>query len=71
LRATDNKGQPLLQKDLDAMLSDFTIDPLAFTRLKNKEQVEFVKKIAGINTTALDEKRQALFDERTYINRNV
>lgn len=71
LKATDNHGKPLLQADLDAMLSDFTIDPLAFTRLKNKEQVEFVKKIAGIDTTEIDEEYKKLYDERTFINRHV
>lgn len=71
LKACTESWQPLLQKDLDAIMWEFTIDPLAFTRLKNKEQIDFVKRIAGIDTTEIEAKYDALFNERAYINKQV
>lgn len=44
----------LQQKDLDELLSEFTIDPLEFTRKSKKEQYEIVKKISGVDTTSIE-----------------
>ena len=71
LKAFTENWQPLLQKDLDAIMWEFTIDPLAFTRLKNKEQIDFVKRIAWIDTSEIEAQYDVLFNERTYINKMV
>lgn len=71
LDVSSSDGKKLGQEDLDALLSEFTIDPLSFSRLKPKEQIETVKKLAKIDTTELESEHQKLYDERTYINRIV
>lgn len=44
----------LYQADLDVLLSEFTIDPLEFTRKSSKEQYEIVKELSWVDTTEVD-----------------
>ncbi len=57
------------QDVLDRLLGDLSFDPLAFTRLKPKEQADALRKIAGLDTTLLDGQRKGAFDKRTDANR--
>ena len=59
------------QKMLDALLGEISFDPLAFTRMKPKEQLEALRAITGINTAMLDGARQVAYDTRTGHNRRV
>lgn len=59
LDIVSSDGSKLLQKDLDELLSEFTIDPLEFTRKSKKEQYEIVKQISGVDTSAIDAEIQA------------
>lgn len=52
IRSSD--GEKLQQRDLDLLLSEFTIDPLEFTRKTKKEQYDTVKTIAWVDTTQID-----------------
>lgn len=58
----------LQQKDLDALLSEFTIDPLEFTRKSKKEQYETIKVITWVDTTEIDN-QISLQEEKTKIAR--
>lgn len=59
------------QKMLDSLLGEISFDPLAFTRMKPKEQLETLRAITGINTAMLDGARQVAYDTRTEHNRRV
>lgn len=58
----------LQQKDLDALLSEFTVDPLEFTRKSKKEQYETIKTITWVDTTQIDNEI-SLQEEKTKISR--
>ena len=53
LRVVDTSGASLGQKELNAFFSSFTIDPLHIARQKPKDQIETIKEIAGVDTTAI------------------
>lgn len=67
----DSEGGKLTQKELNAFLSSFTIDPLYISRLKPKNQIEVIKEIAGIDTTEVEEEAKELYDKRTIENREL
>lgn len=56
LEIRSSEGEKLQQKDLDLLLSEFTIDPLEFTRKTKKEQYETIKLITWVDTKEIDEK---------------
>lgn len=56
LECVDSEANKLTQWDLTALCSQFTIDPLEFTRKSAKEQFEFIKKVTWCNTEDIDEK---------------
>ena len=62
-------GSP--QAMLDALLGDLSFDPLGFTRKGSKEQSEILRRLAGIDFSALDTERSRAFDDRTVVNRDV
>lgn len=59
------------QAMLDALLGDLSFDPLGFTRLDPKRQAEILRRLAGLDFTALDSDRAKTFDDRTVVNREV
>lgn len=59
------------QSMLNAMLGELSFDPLSFSRMKPKEQLEALRKIAGIDTASLDQERKFAYDQRTEINREI
>lgn len=56
---------------LSALYSSLTFDPLAFTRMDARKQIDTIRAIAGLDFTALDAKRKAAFERRTDVNREV
>ncbi len=56
---------------LDKLYGSIAFDPLDFTRMKPKDQLEELRRIVGVNTTLIDTSRQAKYDERTQVNRKV
>lgn len=58
----DLKRSP--QKLLDDMLGALSFDPLGFMRQKPKDQAETLRKLVGLDTTAIEEKRAKLYEER-------
>ena len=71
LRVVDTSGASLGQKELNAFFSSFTIDPLHIARQKPKDQIETIKEIAGVDTTAIEEDARVIYDKRTEENREL
>lgn len=73
LRVVGSEGSKLAspQAVLDHLVGALSFDPLAFSRQKPAEQAETLRKIAGLDFTALDAERARVYAERTEINRDV
>lgn len=56
---------------LDKLVGELSFDPLAFTRLPPKLQAEALRKLSGVDFTALERKRELLYQQRTDANRDV
>jgi predicted ATP-dependent endonuclease of OLD family len=67
----DGAKYPSPQSVLDGLLGSLTFDPLAFSRMKPKEQAETLKKLVGLDFTALDAQRTQLYDDRTVAGRDL
>jgi DNA repair exonuclease SbcCD ATPase subunit len=59
------------QKLLDSLVGKLTFDPLAFSRMEPKMQVETLLGLLNLDFTDLDDKRKKAFDKRTEVNREV
>lgn len=61
------------QKVVDALFNAIAFDPLAFADMKPAEQVAELRRVARleVDIDALDRQREALFAERTAVNRDV
>lgn len=60
------------QSVLDSLLGELAFDPLAFTRMKPKEQFDTLRQfVPGVDFAAIDEMNKADFDARTDINRRL
>ena len=64
----DGLKYPSPQGLLDGMMGKLSFDPLAFTRLEGKSQVETLRRLVGLDFTKIDAERKALYDKRTVIN---
>ena len=71
LSIRDTEGNPLDTDFLSGMLSVFTANPTAFSKMRPKEQVQIVKDLSGIDTAKFEEARVSLYEERKYVNREV
>lgn len=60
---------PSPQGLLDNIIGKISFDPLAFSRMKPKEQSDLLKVLAGLNFSEIDEKSKAAYEERTATNR--
>ncbi len=69
LKAERADGKPVSQTDLDKLLDSSTINITKLLHLDPKGQIDFVKKVAGIDTTKVEEKYKELYAERTVLNR--
>jgi DNA repair exonuclease SbcCD ATPase subunit len=73
LTVTGKKGEKFgsPQKMLDAIIGDLSFDPLAFTRMKAKEQRELLLTLVDVplNLEEHDVKRKGIFEKRTEIGR--
>jgi DNA repair exonuclease SbcCD ATPase subunit len=67
----DGARYPSPQAMLDALYSRLTFDPLAFERQDAKAQAETLRGLVGLDVSDLDERRRALYEERTLANREV
>jgi intein/homing endonuclease len=67
----DSEGNPKRspQALLDRLFSGIALDPIRFAALPPKEQADSLRRLAGLDFTRLDADRQALYEERTLVNR--
>lgn len=56
---------------LDSVTNTICLDPLAFTRLKSEEQAAQLRRLVGIDFTALDKESDEKYATRTQVNREV
>jgi hypothetical protein len=71
ITAKDGTDRRSPQAILDAMAGNLTFDPLVFMRMKPPEKGKLLRQLAGLDFTVLDQKRQALYDNRTNVNRDA
>jgi len=71
LTLTDVDGKPVqkAQTFLNGIIGNYAFDPLEFTKLKPKEQVEALRTAAGLDFTDIDAERAVAYNERTSITR--
>jgi DNA repair exonuclease SbcCD ATPase subunit len=67
----DGLTYPSPQSVLDKLLGKLTFDPLAFARAKPTEQRDTLRNLTNLDTTLVDQQRQAAFDRRTEVNREL
>ena len=67
VRNADGKKQDKPQSILDKFYSKIAFDPGEFARMSPLKQAETVKALVGLDFTALDSKRDRLYQERTGI----
>ena len=73
LKVTNADGTPVAspQTMLDRLFGSLSFDPLAFSRMKSREQSETLRRLVGLDFSALDAERARLFEERTLVNREI
>ena len=59
------------QAMLDKLVGRLTFDPLAFTRMPGKQQLETLKQLVGLDFTYQDQHRAEIYAERTDVSRRV
>ncbi len=56
---------------LDSLVGKLSFDPLAFSRMDSKKQLETLKSLVGIDFSKLDEEKKRIYDDRTLVNRDI
>lgn len=66
-------GAPLRspQAILDRLVGRLTFDPLAFSKMEPKRQLETLRELVGVDFADLDDRRAAIYAERTAVGREV
>lgn len=59
------------QSVLDKLTGRLMFDPVAFIKLDARTQLEQLRKLVGLDFSALDAKRKQLYDERTLTNKEA
>jgi hypothetical protein len=59
------------QTILDNLVGNLSFDPLAFSRMEAKQQVETLRNLVGLDFSALDRKKAAKSEERVLVGREV
>jgi DNA repair exonuclease SbcCD ATPase subunit len=70
IRTADGMSPSSPQKWLDAKTGDLSCDPLAFMSATPEEQAKRLRKITGVDVSALDAKRKAAYDARAELGRD-
>ena len=59
------------QKRLDDIVGQLSFDPLAFSRMDARAQAETLRALVGLDFTKTDQRRGAIFEQRTDVNRQA
>ena len=72
LTVTNREGArfPSPQAMLDKLTGALTFDPLAFSRMKAEQQSETLRRMVGLDFTALDGERAQVYAQRADVNRD-
>ena len=62
---------PSPQAMLDKLVGSLTFDPLAFSRMDDDERSGTLKTLVGLDFQSLENEREAAYNERTLVNRDV
>jgi len=73
LKVTGSSGKtyPSPQTLLDDLMGRLSFDPLEFSRMKPRDQLDTLKEITGVDFSELDEERRDVYTERTVANRDL
>lgn len=71
VRGKDGNIKASPQALLDALAGRMSFDPLTFSRMDRKRQLETLRKLVGVDTSSLDARYKTLFDERTATGRDT
>ena len=72
VESTDGARYPSPQRMLDGLLGALSFDPLQFTRMDGKAQLEALKRfVPGVDFEAIERANKADYDRRTDVNRQV
>ncbi len=71
IKTADGFKAPGPQAILDELCGRIAFDPLAFTKLKPRQQAEAVRELLGLDFEDSDRRRQVLYDQRTIVNREA
>jgi DNA repair exonuclease SbcCD ATPase subunit len=69
--AADGRSYTSPQSILDDLTGELAFDPLAFIRMKPKEQGATLCALVGIDTTAIDAQHKRHYDQRTVATRDL
>ncbi len=69
VKSKDGATFPSPQAMLDKLVGNLSFDPSEFFRMDDKERIEVLKKIVGLDFDELNKKYKEVFDQRTDINR--
>lgn len=69
VRSADGEKLPAPQAILDNIIGNLTLDPLAFSKMKPKEQREVLLKAAGLDLSEWESRFRKAYDVRTEANR--
>lgn len=59
------------QAMLDQLVGGLSFDPLAFSRMKPREAADVLCRLVGLDLAGYQTRRQALYEERTAVNRQL
>lgn len=71
VRSLEGAKYPKPQAILDKLVGPISFDPLAFSRMEPRKQLETLKSLVGIDFSKLDTERAELYDKRTVVNRDA
>lgn len=71
VKAADGRAVSRAEELLSALYSHVALDPLAFSRLSDEQQVATLLPLIGVDPAPYDEERRTAFDLRTVKNREV
>ena len=67
----DGYKAPTPQAILDSLCTAIAFDPLSFTRMPPREQLEALRGLVGLDFSEQDEERANIYRERTGVNRDI
>lgn len=73
LKVTTNDGAsyPSAQAMLDSMIGKLALDPHRFANMKTDDQAAMLREMLGLDTAAIDKKRDDAYTKRTDVNREI